>query len=222
MASRRKERATDRSKLDATPPWETKRARQHQATTGPFDVSDAPADELLRIDLGPLKIPAADGIEVRLEMDESSQIAGVTVVGPDGQMQLGLYAAPRNEGIWSDIREEIKASISSQGGTVSEQDGPFGAELSGKLPAPGGVTPLRFIAVDGPRWFLRAMLAGTPAADDAAAKPYLEIFSNVIVVRGSEPLPVRDPVPLTLPAGAADQLAQLGPEQLAPEQTETP
>ena len=69
------------------------------------------------------------------------------------------------------------------------------------------MTPVRFVGVDGPRWFLRAMLAGAPATEDAQAKPFLDTFRGVVVVRGSEPLPVRDPVPLQLPKEAAEQVA---------------
>jgi hypothetical protein len=60
---------------------------------------------------------------------------------------------------------------------------------------------VRFIGVDGPRWFLRAMFAGPVAADGQQAAPYEELLRQVVVVRGSEPLPVREPVPLRLPAG---------------------
>jgi hypothetical protein len=176
-------------------------------TSGPFDIVDDPADSLARVDLGPLRVPIVEGIDMRLEMDEESRVTGVTLVGPDGQMQLGLYAAPRNEGIWDDVRAEIKSSIESQDGNASEHPGTFGVELVGELPGPAGPTPLRFLGVDGPRWFLRAMLAGRPATDEAARGSYLEIFGKVVVLRGSDPLPVRDPVPLRLPAEAADQLA---------------
>jgi hypothetical protein len=90
---------------------------------------------------------------------------------------------------------------------VSEQDGEFGAELAGRLPVPGGLTPVRFLGVDGPRWFLRAMLAGAPAVQDEEAKPFLDTFRGLVVVRGNDPLPVREPVPLQLPKDAAEQLA---------------
>ncbi|MEO9238540.1 MAG: DUF3710 domain-containing protein, partial [Jatrophihabitantaceae bacterium] len=180
MALRRKEKRTERSKLDATPPWDTKRHHESAPTTGPYDVADQPAEELPRLDLGALLIPADSGLEIRVEMAEEGQVAGVVLLNETGQMQLGVFAAPRNEGIWDEVRAEIKASISSQGGTVSDQDGEFGAELSGKLPAPGGFTPVRFIGVDGPRWFLRAMLAGAPAQDDEHAQLFLETFREVV------------------------------------------
>ncbi|HEY2041624.1 MAG TPA: DUF3710 domain-containing protein [Jatrophihabitans sp.] len=205
--ARRKEKRTERSKLDATPPWDTRRQHEVDATTGPYDVLDAPALETARLDLGALRIPVDTGLELRVEVAEEGQVAGVTLANANGQMQLGVFAAPRSEGIWDEVRKEIKASISSQGGTVSETAGDFGAELTGKLPAPGGFTPVRFLGVDGPRWFLRAMLAGAPANSDADAAPFIEAFRTLVVVRGNEPLPVRDPVPLELPAEAAEQIA---------------
>jgi hypothetical protein len=215
MALRRKQKPTERSKLDATPPWDTTRHRDIAATTGPYDVADRPEDGVQRLDLGALQIPATADLEIRVEVGEDGQVATVLVLNPTGQMQLGVFAAPRNEGIWDEIRAEIKASISSQGGTVGEQPGEFGTELNGKLPAPNGVTPVRFIGVDGPRWFLRAMLAGAPAQDDKQAQPFLDVFRGTVVVRGGEPLPVRDPVPLQLPREAAEQIAA---EQIAAEQ----
>jgi hypothetical protein len=207
MALRRRQKPTERSKLDATPPWDTTRHHQAVATTGPYDVADQPPDEIQRLDLGALRIPADSGLEIRVEVAQEGQVAGVVVLNATGQMQLGVFAAPRNEGIWDEVRAEIKASISSQGGTVGEQAGEFGKELNGKLPAPGGVTPVRFIGVDGPRWFLRAMLAGAPALDDTQAQPFLDTFRRTVVVRGNEPLPVREPIPLQLPREAAEQIA---------------
>ena len=207
MALRRKEKRTEQSKLDATPPWETKRTHENQPTTGPYDVADTPADGVERLDLGALRVPVDSGLEIRVELGENTQVVGVTMLNPNGQMQLGVFAAPRKEGIWDEIRSEIKASISSQGGTVAEQDGEFGVELAGRLPVPGGLSPVRFLGVDGPRWFVRAMLAGAPAVDDEQARPFLDAFRGLVVVRGSDPLPVREPVPLQLPKEAAEQLA---------------
>ena len=60
---------------------------------------------------------------------------------------------------------------------------------------------MRFLGVDGPRWFLRALIAGPLATDAAAAEDFEEAFRHVVVVRGTEPLPVKEPVPLQLPAG---------------------
>jgi len=207
MALRRKEKRTEQSKLDATPPWETRRPHENLPTTGPYDLADAPSDGIERLDLGALRVPVDASLEIRVEMGENGHVVGVTMLNPNGQMQLGVFAAPRKDGIWEEIRTEIKASVSSQGGTIAEQEGEFGTELAGRLPVPGGLTPVRFLGVDGPRWFVRAMLAGAPAMDGGEARPFLDAFRGLVVVRGSDPLPVREPVPLQLPKEAAEQLA---------------
>jgi Protein of unknown function (DUF3710) len=204
VPGRRKQRRTDRSKLDATPPWETRIREEPDPTTGPFDERDAPADEIERVDLGAVRIPIADGYDIRVDVNEAQQVVSATLAAAHGTMQLGVFAAPRNEGIWDEVRAEIAESLNSQRkGSATEKDGPFGAELHGVLPADsgGGTVPVRFIGVDGPRWFLRALLAGPIAADAAKAAPFEDALRGVVVIRGNEPLPVREPVPLQLPSG---------------------
>jgi hypothetical protein len=210
MAMRRRHKRTDQSKVDATPPWETRQHDEPPPTHGPYDVRDAPDDGLARIDLGALQVPVRPGMEMRLDMNEGQQVVAVTLVTRDGQMQLGVFAAPRNEGIWDDVRREIRDSIASQRGQAKDRgDGPFGAELVGTLKGDAGNAPVRFIGVDGPRWFLRGMLLGPAATEAAKAHPFEEAFRNTVVVRGSDPLPVREPVPLHLPREAAEQLEGL-------------
>jgi Protein of unknown function (DUF3710) len=203
MALRRREKRTERSKIDATPPWDTKQRDKPEATTGPYDVLDAPNDEVPRIDLGGLRIPASPGLDLRLDVDEAQRVVSATLVNRSGQLQLGVYAAPRNEGIWDDVRAEIRASLAEQGGGGKErEDGLFGTELVGTLKVDGKPTPVRFIGVDGPRWFLRGMFVGDIATQDAKAEPFERVLRQIVVVRGTNPLPVREPVILELPKEA--------------------
>ncbi|MEO8888874.1 MAG: DUF3710 domain-containing protein [Jatrophihabitantaceae bacterium] len=200
MASGRKQKRTERSKIDATPPWETRVREEPEPTSGPYDERDAPKDDVARVDLGALQVPVGPGLDVRLDVNEAQQVIAVTIAGPDGTMQLGVFAAPRNEGIWDEVRAEIAGSMNAQRGQAKERlDGPFGTELTGKLPGEGGLVPVRFIGVDGPRWFLRAMLVGAVAVEEAKAAAFMDALRGVVVVRGNEPLPVREPVPLQLP-----------------------
>jgi hypothetical protein len=197
---RRKNKRTERSKLDATPPWQTRVRDEQSETTGPFDERDAPEDELPRIDLGALRVPVREGMDVRLEVDEAQQVIAVTLAAPSGTMQLGAFAAPRNEGIWAEVRAEIAESLREQRGAATERpDGRFGTELVGTLAAEGGQLPVRFVGIDGPRWFLRAMFVGPAAVEDEQAAPFEETLRQVVVVRGADPLPVREPIPLRLP-----------------------
>ncbi len=193
----------ERAKLDATPPWEQRVREEPKPTTGPYDERDAPTDDIARADLGALLIPVGHGLDLQVEVNEQQEIVSATLGSQAGTMQVGLFAAPRNEGIWDEVRAEIHESLTQQRGRPAERDGgAFGTELTGVVPGQGGQrTPVRFIGVDGPRWFLRAMLAG-PAADPGRAEVFEEAFRQIIVVRGNTPLPVREPVPLTLPKDA--------------------
>lgn len=191
-----------------------------QAGGGPYDVDEAPEDEIPRIDLGALRVPLIEGLEVRLDMDEQTgEPTQLVLADGDSMLQLGVFAAPRSSGIWPEIRQEIAESLTAAGGTCKEAEGPVGTELNATVPTgePGSLAPARFIGVDRPRWFLRGLLSG-PAAIDAEAAGRLEFaLRSTIVVRGKDAMPIRDPLPLRLPPEAVqmaqDQLEAGGQEQ---------
>jgi hypothetical protein len=123
------------------------------------------------------------------------------------------FAAPRSEGIWAEVRAEIAADVTGNGGSAAEVTGERGVELQAQVPGegPGGLrtlAPARFIGVDGPRWFLRAMLVGPAATDREAAAELEQSLSDVVVVRGSEAMVVRDLLPLRLPRDVQDAAEQ--------------
>jgi len=176
------------------------RDRQQTATTGPYDVHDAPEDAVARIDLGTLRVPPVAGGDLRLDVNKAGKIITATLRHQGSAMQVGAFAAPRQGGIWSDVRAEILATLTQQGGSGEENDGRFGPELAARLAMKQGPQPARFIGVDGPRWFLRALITGPAATDDGAAEVFENVLRQIIVVRGSEPMPVREQLPLRLPA----------------------
>ena len=177
---------------------------------GPWDVSDAPEDGLERVDLGPLLVPVAKGVELRLEVDASGKAVAANLTTQQGVAQLTAFAAPRTDGIWDDVRAEIRSGLSGAGGLSEERDGPFGTELYASVPAQAAngarvLTPARFWGVDGPRWFVRALITGQAASDPAAAAALAELVKRVHVSRDEEPRPVREPLPLVLPEALAEQ-----------------
>ncbi|TRW47139.1 DUF3710 domain-containing protein [Georgenia yuyongxinii] len=175
---------------------------------GPHDVADEP-DLGKRLDLGALRVPARAGMQLRLEVEKKTKnIVAVTLGLSGSAMQLQVFAAPRTLGIWEELREEITASVAKQGGTTDEIDGPFGRELLARLPVrtPEGQTshrPARFVGVDGPRWFLRAVLTGNAAVDATAAADLEAVLADVVVVRGTEARAPRDVLLLHAPGRAA-------------------
>ncbi|UJP39185.1 DUF3710 domain-containing protein [Cellulomonas palmilytica] len=171
---------------------------------GPWDAADE-ATALPRLDLGALHIPGVPGMELRMEVDKTTNAVSAAAVSIDGStLQLQAYAAPRSEGIWDEIRQEIQQSVVQQGGAADDLPGPFGRELLARLPArtPEGRTahrPARFLGVDGPRWFLRGVITGRAAVEPDAAQVLERVFGEVVVVRGTDARPPRDLLTLTLP-----------------------
>lgn len=175
---------------------------------GPLDDAEAnPARPY--IDLGGLKILPREGLNIRLEIDDSSK--RVVAAGLDfaaSSLQVQPFAAPRNSGLWHEIRAQIAEQIASQGGSITHRDGVFGPELLAQIPVAGegGVPHMRlarFVGVDGPRWFLRGVISGAGAVDPAAADQIDELFRSIVVVRGQSPMPPRDLIPLKMPAGSS-------------------
>lgn len=202
------------------------------APQGPWDLADAPETDPPRLDLGALHVPVMPDTEVRLEVSPEGDVVAATLVHAESAMQLNVFAAPRSEGIWDEVRAEIAAALGESGGHAEEAEGGYGTELRAMVPTevPGqGVilAPARFVGVDGPRWFLRGLLTGPAATEDAAAAPLLAAMKSCAVNRGTEPMAVRDPLPLVLPddaiqAVAEEQAAQgLELPQRGPEITET-
>ena len=175
---------------------------------GPWDVEDAPEDEVPRLDLGGLLVPVPPDTEVRVEVNPSGDVVAATLVQGPSTMQVSAFAAPKRSGIWDEVRAEIAESLIGGGGRAQEAAGPYGLELHAAVPVQaGGFTPARFVGVDGPRWFLRALLTGPAAVDRDTAAPLEAALRDVVVVRGSEAMAVRDSLPLRLPRDVAEQAA---------------
>lgn len=197
------------SPFDSTGPLGTvddaKSAPPDRATAGPLDESEANAVRPY-VDLGGVKIlPRAD-LQLRLEVEENSK--RVVAVGLDyagSTLQVQPFAAPRNSGLWHEIRAQIIEQIHKQGGTTRVVTGTFGPEVQAQIPVtapgtPGGHRLARFVGVDGPRWFLRGVIAGEAIVDAEAAAKVEELFRSIVVVRGNTPMPPRDLIPLHMPA----------------------
>lgn len=186
---------------------------------GPWDVSEVGRPGDGRVDLGGLFVPGVEGMELRVEV-AGDAIVAATVVLQDSAVQLQAFAAPKNEGIWGEVRDEIASGITRQGGVVDEVEGPLGWELRAQVPVQlpdgtNGVQVVRFVGVDGPRWFLRGVISGQGAVQPQAAGVLERIFQDAVVVRGEAPMAPRDPIVLKLPEDA-----QMMPDGVQQEQAE--
>ncbi len=207
------------------------------AEGGPWDAGEAfPAQE--RVDLGSLQVPVGPEHEIQLVMAEQHG-AWVTVRYRESEVQIQAFAAARRSTLWDDVRAEIAAEVQTAGGRSQELEGPFGTELMAQVPMePGqpasGMRQVRFVGIDGPRWFVRGLFTG-PAADGGEQAELLEdVLRNVVVVRGEHPVPPREILELRLPPEARQALEEqaaaeeenrfrgdLNPFDRGPEFTET-
>lgn len=214
----------DESGHDAEPGGPAPDGEDAAGRSGPWDGAGSfPQRE--RIDFGSLLVPAYEGIRVEVEMAEATGVC-VTIIRDDSVLQLMAFAAPKTSGLWDEVRQEFAVEVAKSGGSSQEAEGPFGIELHALVhPAEQGqgrgqLEPVRFLGVDGPRWFLRGMIRGPAAQRPDLARPFEELFSDVVVVRGDHPAPPGDLLEIRLPEdmrrALADQFEQQAAGQAVP------
>lgn len=181
---------------------------------GPWDAKYAP-EGVQRLDLGSLQIPAIEGVEVRVQANPDGGVEQIVLVDGDSALQLGVFAAPRSEGIWNEVRAEIAEAMKSDGVAAREISGPYGVELTARVNTPEGPADVRFVGVDGPRWMVRALYQGAAAADPTREGALGEVLAGLVVIRDGEARPVREALPLRLPKEMTEQAAAAQDEHSA-------
>jgi hypothetical protein len=176
---------------------------------GPRDISEVESRGT-RLDLGALWVPVSQALTIRLDLDKKSgKLVAVNVSRDGSNVRIQVFAAPKTAGIWGEVRSEMAESIGAGGGSAEVVEGPFGPELAAKLTAKTrdgrtGKRSVRFVGIDGPRWFVRAEFTGKAATNPQAAEELEDVLRNVVVNRGSDAHPPRELLLLTLPGSVAD------------------
>lgn len=179
---------------------------------GPWDVTEVSGPDG-RLDFGALWLRGVDGLHVQAQMaEETGRVGVITASLGDGGLQLQVFAAPRSGGLWDEVRGKLKASVTAQGGVIEEQPGEHGIELRGKVPGQGSLQPVRFVGVDGPRWFLRGLFLGA-AAEPGGVAELDRAFADIVVIRGDEAKPPGEALMMTLPASDVTTTADQPPTQ---------
>ena len=180
---------------------------EDRSTAGPFDESEVSGVRPW-IDLGSIKLIPREGLSLRVEVEDGSQrVVAVALDYLGSTLQVQPFSAPRNEGLWHEIRAQVAQQVTGQGGRIEEQVGPLGIELVASVPTADkkGQT-VRFLGVDGPRWFLRGVIVGPAATDGDGRAALVDLYRSLVVVRGTTPMPPRELLPLALPAQAGGVL----------------
>lgn len=223
---------------------ETEAEEEARQRIGPWDAEADPVPEMERVDFGAIQVPIGEGIEIQVNVETvgedeegnpvGGRIIGITIVHGESGLQVQPFAAPKRTGIWEEVRRETADEIKQAQGETQEAEGPFGTELHGMVPVAiteemrdqvppevaeqgFGWQPVRFIGVDGPRWFLRGVLQGAALQDAEQSRKMEEIFQQIVVVRGDAAKPPRELLDLALPAEAQQAIAdQDGEDQARP------
>jgi hypothetical protein len=202
---------------------------------GPWDSESDSVPEMERVDFGAVQVPIGEGIEIQVNVEAAEQdaegnpvggrIVAITVVHGESGLQVQPFAAPKKNGLWDEIRRETADEIKQAEGETQEAEGPFGTELHGMVPVAipeemldqvppeiaeqgFGWQPVRFLGVDGPRWFLRGVLSGAALEDPEQARVMEHVFQHIVVSRGDAAMPPRELLELTLPAEAQEAMAE--------------
>ncbi|MDQ2722271.1 MAG: DUF3710 domain-containing protein [Actinomycetota bacterium] len=174
---------------------------------GPYDSTEVPVadgESDGRLDLGSVRLPLLDGAQLQVEMDEVGGLRFLHLLTEVGRITVSAFAAPRSAGMWHEVVGELAQSLKDDGSVVRFENGPWGREVIGV----GEAATLRFVGVDGPRWMVRCVAAGPDESQEPLAELARSVLQDTVVVRGVEPMPVRSPLPVTLPELLAQQLEQ--------------
>jgi hypothetical protein len=178
------------------------------------------------VDFGAMRIPRETGVEIQVQaQQDTGAIVQVTLVAGKAAVQVQPFAAPKSGGLWDEVRGQLRSQVNDGGGLVEEVDGPFGVELHAQVrQEKGGMQPVRFVAVEGERWILRAVFMGAAARPGADAALLENLVQSIDVNRGDVAMAVGSPLPLLLPGPDVDAEsapAPLNPFERGPEITET-
>ena len=176
---------------------------------GPWDDSEVTIeDDDPRVDLGSLLITPREGFDVQLQVDEGSgEVMAVILAGEDGALEVRAFAAPRHGDIWTTARQAVAAEVAQMGGTATEREGHWGTELvvSVMVDTPQGGRAQQqsvVLGISGPRWMLRATMFGRPVAAYDDEGDVESALRDIVVRRGTGPVPPGDALPLTMPPNA--------------------
>lgn len=179
-----------------------KLAPSDRSISGPFDSSEVelPAGFL---DFGSIRVGGDPNIAISLEVsEETGKGVALTFDLEDSKLQVVAAASSKHEGIWADAITQLADSIRSSGGVVEEFNSPLGRGINASIPQSKTTNRLvRFIGVDGPRWFLRGTVTGAAVIDPIAYQAVEGLFRSLVIHRGESPMPPREPLELVVPAG---------------------
>jgi hypothetical protein len=179
-------------------------AENNREQLGPFDLTELGVVDNF-IDFGAILVPADNpDIKLRIEVEESTgKLVAVTLEHLDSTLKVTAFSAPKTDGVWAGARDQLAETVLAQGGKVSYVETGFAKTLQAEFMLDGSsdIRTLRFIGVDGPRWFLRGTIEGAALTDVAIESAIESLFRSVVVNRGVSAMPPGEMLELAMPPG---------------------
>ena len=155
------------------------------------------------LDLGAMVFGMPRGWDLNLTLSPQGS-PEFHIVSKNARIVPHVYSAPKSPGQWRNWVPDLKTNLEAQKAKVTIEDGYFGRELLAELPA----AMLRVAGVDGPRWMAEVRIISSSENAELAAEEGREILRHMIVERDTEPMPVREHLPLNIPPEMQKALAQ--------------
>lgn len=162
-------------------------------------------DEPDFLDLGSLRIPFLDDMNVELDLDQdTNQVVSVSISTGNSIVSIQAFSAPSDEQAWPSVRDAILTELSSQHVETTVEIGSFGTQILCFMPTLDEqgtqlVQNIRFVGIDGPRWFLRCTIGGDAAKPSKESQVIDDLISKIEVLRGDSPMPPGELLPLEIP-----------------------
>jgi len=161
------------------------------------------SDDLL--DLGAIKVPMLEGLEISLNIDQDTMRGiSVALIYGASMADVQVFARAKDELLWPGTRDGLVAGLSEQGVASEVSIGRFGSEVQCTMPATDFdgnniMQSVRFIGIDGDRWFLRIAVSGSATVDEREIATFDQLIAGLEVVRGDDAMSPGEPLEFTVP-----------------------
>ena len=175
---------------------------------GPKNSHEVKSQEGL-LNFGSVWVPSFLGLDISAEIDQQDrQILSLSLIYTNSIAKIEVFAAAKDHSSWSDTRFELAARLEETKVQPKVSSGSFGPELSAVMPtfdAQGNalVQAVRFLGIDGDRWFMRVTVSGDAATEEDAIKKLDDLICQLVVNRGDEAMSPGTRLPLSFPTGQA-------------------
>lgn len=162
------------------------------------------------LDFGSLLIPMETGLDVSVSIDPANgKIASVSLIYLNSIATVELFAAAKEQDSWSETRYEIAGKLEETKVVPKIVSGFFGAEIHAVMPVydqlgNANIQAIRFLGVNGDRWFIRVAISGLAASEQNVATELDSILSKLVINRGMEAMPPGVRLPLEFPSNGAE------------------